>query len=127
LVTAIDAGLEKEGKWWVDVNGGRIKTDKELFSWALEAQERGTGEILFTSMNHDGTKNGFACDALATLSENLSIPVIASGGAGNVSHFSDVFTNGKADAALAASIFHFNEIPIPVLKDYLRKSNIVVR
>ena len=127
LVTAIDARFEKDGKWWVYVNGGRIKTDKELFSWAHEAQERGTGEILFTSMNHDGTKNGFACDALATLSENLSIPVIASGGAGNVSHFSDVFTNGKADAALAASIFHFSEIPIPVLKDYLRKSNIVVR
>jgi imidazole glycerol-phosphate synthase subunit HisF len=127
VVTAIDARLENDGKWWVFVNGGRIKTDKELFSWAKEAQERGTGEILFTSMNHDGTKNGFACDALAKLSENLSIPIIASGGAGQMHHFSEVFTLGKADAALAASIFHYNEIPIPVLKDYLRKNNITVR
>jgi len=127
VVTAIDAQLEKDGKWWVYVNGGRIKTNKELFSWAKEAQERGAGEILFTSMNHDGTKNGFACDPLAILSENLSIPIIASGGAGQLYHFSDVFIHGKADAALAASIFHYNEIPIPVLKDYLRKNNIIVR
>jgi cyclase len=127
IVTAIDAHLEADGKWWVYVNGGRIKTTKELFSWAREAQERGAGEILFTSMNHDGTKNGFACEALAVLSEELTIPVIASGGAGHLTHFSDVFTHGKADAALAASIFHFNEIPIPILKDYLRKNNIVVR
>ncbi len=127
IVTAIDARLENDGKWWVYVNGGRIKTDKQLFSWAREAQERGAGEILFTSMNHDGTKNGFACEALASLSESLSIPIIASGGAGRPEHFSDVFTRGKADAALAASIFHFNEIPIPVLKDYLRKENIIVR
>ncbi len=127
LVTAIDARLENDGKWWVYVNGGRIKTDKELFSWAREAQERGTGEILFTSMNHDGTKKGFACEALSTLSDSLSIPIIASGGAGHLSHFLEVFTVGKADAALAASIFHFNEIPIPILKDYLRKNNIVVR
>jgi len=127
IVTAIDAQIDSDGKWWVYVNGGRIKTEKELFSWAKEAQDRGTGEILFTSMNHDGTKNGFACEALSRLSENLSIPVIASGGAGQLSHFSEVFTNGKADAALAASIFHFNEIPIPVLKDYLRKKNIIVR
>jgi len=127
VVTAIDARLEEDGKWWVYVNGGRIRTEKELFSWAREAQERGTGEILFTSMNHDGTKSGFACEALATLSENLSIPIIASGGAGQLQHFSEVFSRGKADAALAASIFHFNEIPIPVLKDYLRNQNIVVR
>ncbi len=127
VVTAIDARLEEDGKWWVYVNGGRIRTEKELFSWAWEAQERGTGEILFTSMNHDGTKSGFACEALATLSENLSIPIIASGGAGQLQHFSEVFSRGKADAALAASIFHFNEIPIPVLKDYLRNQNIVVR
>jgi cyclase len=127
IVTAIDARLEDDGKWWVYVNGGRIKTAKELFSWAKEAQERGAGEILFTSMNHDGTKNGFACEALSKISESLSIPVIASGGAGQLSHFSDVFTLGKADAALAASIFHFNEIPIPVLKDYLRKEKITVR
>ncbi len=127
VVTAIDARLEDDGKWWVYVNGGRIRTEKELFSWAREAQERGTGEILFTSMNHDGTKSGFACEALAILSENLSIPIIASGGAGQMEHFSEVFTRGKADAALAASIFHFNEIPIPVLKDYLRNQNIVIR
>lgn len=127
IVTAIDARFEEDGKWWVYINGGRIKTDKELFSWAKEVQERGAGEILFTSMNHDGTKNGFACDALSVLSESLSIPIIASGGAGNVSHFADVFTKGKADAALAASIFHYNEIPIPVLKDYLRNNNISVR
>lgn len=127
IVTAIDARLEEDGKWWVYINGGRIKTDKELFSWAKEVQERGAGEILFTSMNHDGTKNGFACEALKVLSESLSIPIIASGGAGNVAHFADVFTKGKADAALAASIFHYNEIPIPVLKDYLRNNNISVR
>ncbi len=127
VVTAVDAQLEADGKWWVYVNGGRIKTEKELFSWAREAQERGAGEILFTSMNHDGTKNGFANEALAMLSDNLTIPVIASGGAGRPEHFKDVFTIGKADAALAASIFHFNEIPVPVLKDYLRKNNIVVR
>lgn len=127
IVTAIDAQLEEDGKWWVYINGGRIKTNKELFAWAKEVQERGAGEILFTSMNHDGTKNGFACETLKILSESLSIPVIASGGAGNESHFADVFTLGKADAALAASIFHFNEIPIPVLKDYLRNKNITVR
>jgi cyclase len=127
VVTAIDAKLENDGIWWVYINGGRLKTNRELFSWAKEAQDRGTGEILFTSMNHDGTKNGFACEALSILSESLSIPVIASGGAGQMNHFSDVFTIGKADAALAASIFHFNEIPIPILKDYLRKNNISVR
>lgn len=126
VVVAIDAHLEGE-KWTVYVNGGRIPTDKELFSWAREAQERGCGEILFTSMNHDGTKQGYACEALARLSEELSIPVIASGGAGAMEHFSEVFTRGKADAALAASIFHFNEIPVPVLKDYLRKQNISIR
>lgn len=126
VVVAIDAQL-KEGKWTVFVNGGRIPTDKELFSWALEVQERGAGEILFTSMNHDGTKNGYACEALARLSDSLSIPVIASGGAGKEEHFTEVFTRGKADAALAASIFHYGEIPVPVLKDYLRKQNIIVR
>jgi imidazole glycerol-phosphate synthase subunit HisF len=127
VVVAIDARLENDGIWWVYVNGGRIKTNRELFSWACEAQERGAGEILFTSMNHDGTKNGFACNELARLSKELSIPVIASGGAGKPEHFVDVFTNGKADAALAASIFHYNEIPVPELKDYLRKHNIIVR
>lgn len=127
VVTAIDARLEENGEWMVYVNGGRIKTDKELFSWAKEAQNRGAGEILFTSMNHDGTKNGFANEALAQLSEKLSIPVIASGGAGKKEHFVDVFTFGKADAALAASIFHYNEIPVPDLKEYLKKHNITVR
>jgi len=126
VVTAIDAQLV-DGRWDVYVNGGRIKTDRELFSWAKEAESRGAGEILFTSMNHDGTKNGFACDALAYLSENLSIPIIASGGAGKKEHFADVFTKGKADAGLAASIFHFNEIPITELKGFLKDKNIAIR
>jgi len=127
VVAAIDARWGDDGRWVVTVNGGRIPTDKELFSWAKEAQDRGAGEILFTSMNHDGTKNGFANEALAQLSEQLSIPIIASGGAGNMAHFKDVFTQGKADAGLAASIFHYNEIGIPDLKDYLRSQGIVVR
>lgn len=127
VVCAIDARKEDDGHWWVYVSGGRKKTSRELFSWALEAQERGAGEILFTSMNHDGTKNGYANEALAQLADILSIPVIASGGAGLKEHFTDVFTKGKADAALAASIFHFNEIPIPELKDYLRQNNITIR
>jgi len=127
VVVAIDARLDENGKWTVFVNGGRIATDKELFSWAKEVQDRGCGEILFTSMNHDGVKQGFACDALSILSESLHIPVIASGGAGKMEHFTEVFTNGKADAALAASIFHYKEIAIPDLKDYLRKNKIDVR
>lgn len=127
VVVAIDARLDDEGKWVVTVNGGRIPTDKELFSWAKEAQDRGAGEILFTSMNHDGTKGGFANEALAQLSEQLSIPIIASGGAGSMEHFVDVFTEGKADAGLAASIFHYKEIAIPDLKDYLRGEGIVMR
>jgi imidazole glycerol-phosphate synthase subunit HisF len=126
VVVAIDAKLEN-GKWTVFVNGGRIPTEKELFSWAKEAENRGAGEILFTSMNHDGVKTGFACDALAKLSENLSIPVIASGGAGAMEHFKDVFTKGKADAGLAASIFHYKEIAIPDLKNYLKENGIPVR
>lgn len=126
VIVAIDAKLER-GQWNVYINGGRIPVDRELFRWAKEVEDRGAGEILFTSMNHDGTKNGFACEALRELSEKLSIPVIASGGAGRESHFEEVFTTGKADAALAASIFHYNEIPIPVLKKYLRSHNINVR
>ena len=126
VVVAIDAQW-KDDRWTVFVNGGRIPTEKELFSWAREVQERGAGEILFTSMNHDGTKNGFACDALRELSQQLSIPVIASGGAGKKEHFVEVFEQGCADAALAASIFHYNEIPVPELKDYLRKHNITIR
>ncbi|MCP4313206.1 MAG: imidazole glycerol phosphate synthase subunit HisF [Bacteroidetes bacterium] len=126
VVVAIDAQF-KDNRWTVFVNGGRIPVDKELFSWALEAQERGAGEILFTSMNHDGTKDGYACDALRTISEMLSIPVIASGGAGKREHFVEVFDRGQADAALAASIFHYNEIPIPELKSYLKKNSINIR
>lgn len=126
VVVAIDA-REEENHWTVTVNGGRIPTDKELFSWAREAENRGAGEILFTSMNHDGTKNGFANKELARLSENLTIPLIASGGAGTMEHFADVFTEGKADAGLAASIFHFREIAIPDLKRYLRGRGICVR
>jgi cyclase len=126
VVVAIDA-LEKEGIWTAYINGGRIPTDKELFSWAREAEDRGAGEILFTSMNHDGTRNGFACEALANLSVTLHIPVIASGGAGNMDHYVDVFTKGKADAGLAASIFHFREITVPQLKNYLRGFGIAVR
>lgn len=126
VIVAIDARFEN-GRWGVYINGGRIPVEKELFSWAKEVESRGAGEILFTSMNHDGTKNGFACEALRTLSENLSIPVIASGGAGKEEHFAEVFTQGKADAALAASIFHYNEIPVPQLKQYLREKQINVR
>jgi imidazole glycerol-phosphate synthase subunit HisF len=127
VVVAIDARGDEKNHWTVTVNGGRIPTDKELFSWAKEAQERGAGEILFTSMNHDGTKKGFANAQLAQLSESLQIPVIASGGAGTMDHFVDVFTLGKADAGLAASIFHFKEISIPQLKQYLHSRAIPVR
>jgi len=126
VVVAIDAH-EMNGEWMAYINGGRIPANKELFTWAREAEDRGAGEILFTSMNHDGTKNGFACDALAQLSEHLSIPVIASGGAGKMEHFAEVFTKGKADAGLAASIFHFNEIAVSQLKKYLNEKNIPVR
>ena len=126
ITVAIDA-KQIEGEWIVHLNGGRISTALKLFDWAKELNDRGAGEILFTSMDHDGTKAGFACDALYQLSEQLSIPIIASGGAGTMSHFKDVFENGKADAALAASIFHYNEIAIPDLKDYLKKENIIIR
>ncbi|MDP4278026.1 MAG: imidazole glycerol phosphate synthase subunit HisF [Bacteroidota bacterium] len=125
-VLAIDAQLE-DGKWICYLNGGRIPTGKELFSWAKEAQDRGAGELLFTSMNHDGVKTGYANEALSQLADELSIPVIASGGAGKMEHFRDVFVEGKADAALAASVFHFGEIRIPELKDYLRTQGVVVR
>ena len=127
VVVAIDARGDENDHWTVTVNGGRIPTDKELFSWAKEAEDRGAGEILFTSMNHDGTKNGFANAQLSKMADMLKIPIIASGGAGAKEHFVDVFTEGKADAGLAASIFHYNEIPIPVLKNYLKQNGIVVR
>ena len=126
IVAAIDANLE-DGRWVCYLNGGRIPTDKELFTWAKEAQERGAGEILFTSMTHDGVKEGYPNEALAKLSDNLSIPVIASGGAGNMEHFKDAFVLGKADAALAASVFHFGEIKIPELKKYLSTEGVIVR
>ena len=125
-VAAIDARFEN-GTWRCYRSGGRVPTERELFSWAKEAQERGAGEILFTSMTHDGVKDGYANDALAVLHDTLSIPVIASGGAGSKEHFRDAFLLGKADAALAASVFHFGEIPIPELKDYLAKEGICVR
>ncbi len=127
VVLAIDARGDEQGHWTVTVNGGRIPTERELFSWAQEGERRGAGEILFTSMNHDGTKNGFACRELAQLSDMLTIPLIASGGAGTMEHFADVFTLGKADAGLAASIFHYREIAIPDLKAYLRDQGITVR
>ena len=125
-VCAIDARLEN-GEWTCYLNGGRIPTEKTLFAWAKEAEERGAGEILFTSMNHDGVKNGYANEALAELADNLDIPIIASGGAGKKEHFRDVFQQGHADAALAASVFHFGEIPIPELKQYLTQEGINVR
>ena len=127
VVVAIDARCGSDGMWRVTTHGGSRESDRELFSWAREAQERGAGEILFTSMDHDGTKAGFACEPLARLSESLSIPIIASGGAGTVEHFIDVFTRGKADAALAASVFHRGEIPIPLLKRRLASASIPTR
>ena len=126
-VVAIDAHEDEHGLWTCYLNGGRIPTERSLFDWAHEAQERGAGEILFTSMNHDGVKNGFANAALRRLSDTLSIPVIASGGAGAKEHFRDTFLEGHADAALAASVFHFGEIPIPELKKYLQSEGINVR
>lgn len=126
VVLAVDAKYV-EGQWIVYLNGGRIATQHELFTWAREAESRGAGEILFTSMDHDGTKSGFALEATAALSDMLGIPVIASGGAGTMAHFYDVFTEGKADAGLAASIFHFQEMGIADLKEYLHQQGIPVR
>lgn len=126
-VCAIDARLEDDGLWRCYLNGGRVPTERMLFEWAHEAQERGAGEILFTSMNHDGSKQGFANEALNRLHEELTIPIIASGGAGCKEDFVDVFKIGHADAALAASVFHFNEIPMKELKQYLFENDINVR
>lgn len=126
IVLAIDA--RKVGNQWsVYTHGGKHPTDKKLFSWAKEGQERGAGEILFTSMDHDGTKNGFAIDPLSKLHDLLSIPVIASGGAGQVEHFIEAFILGKADAALAASIFHFGEVKVKDLKTCLKQNGINIR
>ncbi|MFZ4427896.1 MAG: imidazole glycerol phosphate synthase subunit HisF [Saprospiraceae bacterium] len=126
VVLAVDAKQEN-GTWKVYLNGGRIPTDRNLFDWVKEAESRGAGEILFTSMDHDGTKKGFALEATAKISEMLHIPVIASGGAGNNTHFYDVFTVGKADAALAASIFHFREVDLPELKTFLKTRGLPIR
>ncbi len=125
-VCAIDARNDEDG-WHCYVNGGRIRVERTLLDWAKEVSDRGAGEILFTSMNHDGVKQGFANEALAMLSEQLPIPIIASGGAGKREHFLDVFTQGKADAALAASVFHFGEILVPELKQWLRQQGVNVR
>lgn len=126
-VVAIDAKQEADGTWRCYLSGGRIPTERTLFDWASEAANRGAGEILFTSMDHDGVKQGFANDALAQLHDILPIPVIASGGAGAKEHFVDTFRLGHADAALAASVFHFGEIPIPELKSYLHDAGVSVR
>ena len=126
IVVAIDAKLI-DGKWIVHLAGGTIPTQLELFEWAKEVENRGAGEILFTSMDHDGTKAGFANEALAKLSTLVNIPIIASGGAGSIQHFVDTFVKGKSDAALAASVFHFGEIPIPTLKQELKNNTIEVR
>ena len=126
ITVAIDA-KEVNGEWMVHLVGGKVPTTLNLFDWAKEVEERGAGEILFTSMNHDGTKSGFANEALAKLSSELSIPIIASGGAGTVQHFCDTFIEGKSDAALAASVFHFKEIEIKDLKREMRAQNIEVR
>jgi cyclase len=126
VVLAIDTRFE-QGDWYVYLNGGRIATGVRTVEWAAEAVERGAGEILLTSMNHDGTKSGFALDITGRLSRELPVPVIASGGAGTMDHFVDVLGEGQADAALAASIFHFKEIEIPALKDYLNRHHIPVR
>ena len=137
-VVAIDARCEDDtihengdpdidGTWRCYMNGGRVQTERDLFQWAKEANERGAGEILFTSMNHDGVKNGFADIALRRLADNLTIPVIASGGAGKKEDFRNTFINGHSDAALAASVFHFGEIGIPELKQYLREEGINIR
>ena len=126
-VCAIDARIEADGEWYCYVKGGRERTDLKLFDWAAEVADRGAGEILFTSMNHDGVKQGFANEALDTLADRVHIPVIASGGAGCKADFYDAFAKGKADAALAASVFHFGEIKIPELKEYLQQRGVKVR
>ncbi|MDT0677253.1 imidazole glycerol phosphate synthase subunit HisF [Autumnicola musiva] len=126
ITIAIDA-KQIEGKWIVHLVGGKVPTELDLFDWAKEVEKRGAGEILFTSMNNDGTKDGFANIALAKLSSDLNIPIIASGGAGNMQHFTEAFKEGKADAALAASVFHFKEVEIKDLKEELKNNGIAVR
>jgi imidazole glycerol-phosphate synthase subunit HisF len=126
IVLAVDA-KQVDGHWKVHLVGGKVATDIDLFDWVCEAEQLGAGEVLFTSMDHDGTKNGFANEALSRLSELVRIPVIASGGAGSMQHFTDAFSIGKADAALAASVFHFKQIAIPELKQMLHRQGIAVR
>ncbi len=127
VVLAIDTRQEEDGNWYVYLNGGRVKTETLCLDWAKQGVALGAGEILLTSMNHDGTKQGFALDITAQLAEVLPVPVIASGGGGTMEHFTTVFKEGKADAALAASIFHFKEIGIQELKQYLAENGVVVR
>ena len=127
VVLAIDTKQESDGEWYVYLNGGRVKTETKCIDWARRGTNLGAGEILLTSMNHDGTKKGFAIDITRKLSTTLPVPVIASGGGGTMQHFVDVFEDGHADAALAASIFHFKEISIPQLKGYLQELGIPVR
>lgn len=127
VVLAIDTRQEDDGNWYVYLNGGRVKTETLCLDWAKQGVALGAGEILLTSMNHDGTKQGFALDITAQLAETLPVPVIASGGGGTMEHFTTVFKEGKADAALAASIFHFKEIGIPELKQYLAENGVAVR
>lgn len=127
VVLAIDTKKEKDGNWYVYLNGGRINTGVLAYDWAKEAVDIGAGEILLTSMNNDGTKNGFAEDITLMFSKNLPVPIIASGGAGSMQHFANVFQKANADAALAASVFHFGEIPIPSLKQFLFEKNVIIR
>lgn len=126
VIVAIDARQDM-GRWYVHTHGGRRNTGIDLFEWAVKAQELGAGEILFTSMDHDGTKDGYAIDALKQLNAALSIPIIASGGAGTMEHFAEVLIDGVAEAALAASVFHFQVMTIPGLKDFLMQKGIAVR
>lgn len=126
IVVAIDTKFDNND-WWVYINGGRINTGLKTIDWAKQIAELGAGEILLTSMNNDGTKKGFATDITKQIAEAVNIPVIASGGAGTMEHFKDIFINGKADAALAASIFHYKEINIPELKEYLKNNKIEIR
>lgn len=127
VVLAIDSRLEQDGEWYVYLNGGRVKTDTKCIDWAKQAVDKGAGEILLTSMNHDGTKAGFAVDITRRLATELGVPVIASGGGGNADHFEEIFTKGAADAALAASIFHFKEVGIPELKKHLAEKGLPIR
>ena len=127
VVLAIDSKKEDDGEWYVYLNGGKLRTDTRCIEWAKRGVNEGAGEILLTSMNHDGTKKGFAVDITKELATSLPVPVIASGGGGSLSHFAEIFNDGKADAALAASIFHFKEITIPDLKRYLKEKQIPIR